>query len=164
MHVDPETGDTKCLNINECQVVNAAQLGPQCTCERCICIDQPGTYKCALWRATNAQQAGAGCYHAAGCLLHQPAGSSLELGRQLVHRSFASSSKTAPRCTAALGPVPCPLRLSAEQGHHGCTPASALMRMHAAAPGSVGTWVAAIDQRCVLTLPVLHQVCGPGAE
>ena len=41
-------GKLRCLNVNECKTLDAADLGRDCTCERCACQDVPGSYKCAL--------------------------------------------------------------------------------------------------------------------
>ena len=46
-HINPATGEETCLNINECQLTDAALLDSKCTCDRCICIDTPGSYRCA---------------------------------------------------------------------------------------------------------------------
>ena len=40
-------GKLRCLNINECKTLDAADLGRDCTCERCACQDIPGGYRCA---------------------------------------------------------------------------------------------------------------------
>lgn len=40
-------GKLRCLNVNECKTLDAADLGRDCTCERCACQDVPGSYKCA---------------------------------------------------------------------------------------------------------------------
>ena len=40
-------GKLRCLNVNECKTLDAADLGRDCTCDRCACQDVPGSYKCA---------------------------------------------------------------------------------------------------------------------
>ena len=42
---DRKTGQQTCLNINECQLTDVTLLDPKCTCDRCICIDTPGSYE-----------------------------------------------------------------------------------------------------------------------
>ena len=41
-------GKLRCLNVNECKTLDAADLGADCTCDRCACQDIPGSYKCAV--------------------------------------------------------------------------------------------------------------------
>ncbi len=48
-------GKLRCLNVNECKTLDAADLGHDCTCERCACQDIPGSYKCVpRWQRCRA--------------------------------------------------------------------------------------------------------------
>mmetsp|Transcript_11383 Transcript_11383/g.20587 ORF Transcript_11383/g.20587 Transcript_11383/m.20587 type:complete len:737 (-) Transcript_11383:220-2430(-) len=39
-------GETLCLDMNECRYLSPQDLGPDCTCERCACHNEPGNYHC----------------------------------------------------------------------------------------------------------------------
>ncbi len=65
-------GKLRCLNVNECKTLDAADLGADCTCDRCACQDIPGSYKCAV---------GSVVEHLPVCLLNNEPATLGRLGR-----------------------------------------------------------------------------------
>ncbi|KXZ50058.1 hypothetical protein GPECTOR_18g38 [Gonium pectorale] len=45
-YTNPDTGQERCEDVNECLATNVQLTDPACSCERCACVNAIGAYKC----------------------------------------------------------------------------------------------------------------------
>ncbi|KAG2487035.1 hypothetical protein HYH03_014281 [Edaphochlamys debaryana] len=63
-YTNPQTGEERCEDINECLATNVPITNPACACPRCACVNKVGSYNCTgpLENKCKAENKWGGCW------------------------------------------------------------------------------------------------------